>query len=130
MAEKRFYYVVFVGRVSGIYNSWIACSEQVIHFSGAVFKKYPSLEEANNAWTAYVEAHSNVQLLSPHLLNSRLIIHLCSLRVHCNALSWSCNRNFNFVGHHLYFVLVDLCITKFLAWSEILLAVSLVIDMM
>ncbi|KAI8559506.1 hypothetical protein RHMOL_Rhmol04G0179200 [Rhododendron molle] len=67
MAEKKFYYVVFVGRVSGIYDSWIACSKQEIHFSGAVFKKYPSLEEANNAWTAYVEAHSNVQLLSPQL---------------------------------------------------------------
>ncbi|KAG5553820.1 hypothetical protein RHGRI_005512 [Rhododendron griersonianum] len=65
MAEKRFYYVVFVGKVSGIYDSWIACSEQVTCFSGAVFKKYRSLEEANNAWTAYVEAHSNVQVPSP-----------------------------------------------------------------
>ncbi|XP_058208201.1 uncharacterized protein LOC131321216 [Rhododendron vialii] len=67
MAEKRFYYVVFVGKVPGIYESWIAYSEQVTRFFGAVFKKYLSLEEANNAWTVYVEAHSNVQLLSPQL---------------------------------------------------------------
>ncbi|KAF7135894.1 hypothetical protein RHSIM_Rhsim08G0141100 [Rhododendron simsii] len=61
MAEKRFYYVDFVGKVPGIDESWIDCSEQITSFSGAVFKKYPSLEEANNAWTAYVEAHSKVQ---------------------------------------------------------------------
>ncbi|KAG5523693.1 hypothetical protein RHGRI_030617 [Rhododendron griersonianum] len=67
MTEKRFYYVVFVGKVPKIYESWIACSEQVTRFSGAVFKKYPSLEEANNAWTVYVEAHSKVQLLSPQV---------------------------------------------------------------
>ncbi|KAI8569448.1 hypothetical protein RHMOL_Rhmol02G0280100 [Rhododendron molle] len=67
MAGKRFYYVVFVGRVPGIYESWIGCNEQVYRFPGATFKKYPSLEEANNAWTAYVETHSNVQLLSLQL---------------------------------------------------------------
>ncbi|KAI8563831.1 hypothetical protein RHMOL_Rhmol03G0139900 [Rhododendron molle] len=67
MARKRFCYVVFVGKIPGIYESWIACSEQVTHFHGAAFKKYPSLEEANNAWTVYVEAHFNVQLLSPKL---------------------------------------------------------------
>ncbi|KAG5516050.1 hypothetical protein RHGRI_025660 [Rhododendron griersonianum] len=71
MAAKRFFpgvhYVVFVGKVPGIYESWIDCSEQVTRFPGAAFKKYPSLEEANNAWTAYVEAHSHVQLLSPQV---------------------------------------------------------------
>ncbi|KAG5544693.1 hypothetical protein RHGRI_017215 [Rhododendron griersonianum] len=67
MAENRFYYVVFIGKVPGIYDTWIACSEQVIRFPGAVFKKYRSLEEANNVWTSYVEAHSNVQVLSPPL---------------------------------------------------------------
>ncbi|KAG5557624.1 hypothetical protein RHGRI_007769 [Rhododendron griersonianum] len=67
MTTKRFYYVVFVGKVPSIYESWIACSEQVTRFPGAAFKKYPSLEEANNAWTAYRRPHSNVQLLSPQL---------------------------------------------------------------
>ncbi|XP_058222744.1 uncharacterized protein LOC131332488 [Rhododendron vialii] len=67
MAEKRFYYVVFIGKVPGIYESWIACSEQVTRFSGAVFKKYPSLEEAKNAWSVFVESHSNVQMPSPQL---------------------------------------------------------------
>ncbi|KAI8567569.1 hypothetical protein RHMOL_Rhmol02G0132100 [Rhododendron molle] len=64
MTEKRFHYVVFVGKVPGIYESWIACSKQVTCFPGAVFKKYPSLEEAKNAWSVFVESHSNVQLPS------------------------------------------------------------------
>ncbi|KAI8559446.1 hypothetical protein RHMOL_Rhmol04G0174300 [Rhododendron molle] len=68
MTGRSFYYVVFVGRVPRIYDSWIACSEQVTCFPGAVFKKYPSLEAANNAWTAYRGPHSNLQLLSPQVL--------------------------------------------------------------
>ncbi|KAI8571387.1 hypothetical protein RHMOL_Rhmol01G0115900 [Rhododendron molle] len=67
MTGRRFYYVVFIGRIPGFYGSWIVCSEQVTGFPGAVFKKYPSLEAANNAWTVYRRPRSNVQLLSHQL---------------------------------------------------------------
>ncbi|KAI8571503.1 hypothetical protein RHMOL_Rhmol01G0124700 [Rhododendron molle] len=67
MTGRSFYYVVFVGRVPGIYDSWIACSKQVTCFPGNVYKKYPSFEAANNAWTTYRRPHSNVQLLSPQV---------------------------------------------------------------
>ncbi|XP_058197655.1 uncharacterized protein LOC131313382 isoform X2 [Rhododendron vialii] len=52
MRGKKFY-VVFVGRNPGIYDSWAACSDQVIRFPGAVHNKFASWDEAYNAWLAY-----------------------------------------------------------------------------
>lgn len=40
------YYAVRSGRVPGIYNSWDACNEQVHKFTGAIFKKFKNLGDA------------------------------------------------------------------------------------
>lgn len=45
--KKQKFYAVRIGRVPGIYNSWIDCSEQVAGFTGAKYKSFPTLEEAN-----------------------------------------------------------------------------------
>ncbi|KAF7144852.1 hypothetical protein RHSIM_Rhsim04G0120400 [Rhododendron simsii] len=52
MKGKKFY-VVFMGRNPGIYDSWATCSDQVIRFPGAVHNKFASWDEAYNAWLAY-----------------------------------------------------------------------------
>ena len=44
MAKK--YYAVAKGRVAGIYLSWAECKKQIDHFSGAVYKSFPTEEEA------------------------------------------------------------------------------------
>ena len=44
MAQK--YYAVAKGRVSGIYLTWAECKAQVEHFSGAVYKSFPTKTEA------------------------------------------------------------------------------------
>ena len=44
MAKK--YYVVKVGKSVGIYNNWEDCKKQVTGFSGAIYKSFPTLEEA------------------------------------------------------------------------------------
>lgn len=48
MAKK--YYVVWQGRETGIFTSWAQCKAQVDNFSGARFKSFPSLEEAQAAF--------------------------------------------------------------------------------
>lgn len=45
-SKRNVYYCVARGREVGIYMSWEHCSAQVMGFKGAVFKKFPSLEEA------------------------------------------------------------------------------------
>ncbi|VVU95431.1 RNase H [seawater metagenome] len=41
------YYAVQKGKKTGIYNSWDDCKKQVIGYSGAVFKKFQTLNDAN-----------------------------------------------------------------------------------
>lgn len=40
------YYAVKVGKSTGIYNNWKDCKKQVTGFSGAIYKSFPTLEEA------------------------------------------------------------------------------------
>ncbi len=44
MAKK--YYAVKQGRETGIFTTWDACKAQVMGYSGAVYKSFPTLEEA------------------------------------------------------------------------------------
>lgn len=44
MAKK--YYAVAKGRVPGIYFTWDDCKAQVEHFSGAVYKSFPTMGDA------------------------------------------------------------------------------------
>lgn len=46
MAKKKNYYAVKNGRKPGIYTTWADCQQEIIGFSGAVFKGFETLEEA------------------------------------------------------------------------------------
>ena len=41
------YYAVLKGRTPGIYKSWSECRDQIDGFSGAKFKKFKTIEDAN-----------------------------------------------------------------------------------
>lgn len=45
MAKKKFY-AVKVGKTPGVYLAWDDCKAQVDGFSGAVYKSFPTMEEA------------------------------------------------------------------------------------
>lgn len=47
LAKQKFY-AVRQGRVPGIYKTWAECQEQTTGFSGAVFKSFESLAEAED----------------------------------------------------------------------------------
>ena len=46
MAKKKNYYAVKNGRKPGIYTTWADCQQEIIGFSGAVYKGFETLEEA------------------------------------------------------------------------------------
>lgn len=47
MSEKK-YYAVKNGREIGIFESWEECQKQIINFSGAVYKKFTKLSDAES----------------------------------------------------------------------------------
>ncbi|ELP92246.1 hypothetical protein EIN_118200 [Entamoeba invadens IP1] len=48
-------YVVFEGRVRGLYATWAECDAQVKGFSGAKYKSYPSREDAEEAYIKHID---------------------------------------------------------------------------
>lgn len=49
MAKKNFY-VVWNGVVPGIYKTWDECRKQVEGYEGAIYKSFPTLEQAEKAF--------------------------------------------------------------------------------
>ncbi len=47
---KNKFYVVWIGRETGIFNSWAECQLQVKGFPGAKFKGYEHNNDAKSAW--------------------------------------------------------------------------------
>ena len=45
MKEKKFY-AVKVGKITGIFNSWKECEDQVVGFKGAMYKSFKNIEDA------------------------------------------------------------------------------------
>jgi len=48
MAKKC--YVVYIGRVPGVYEEWDDCAKQVNNFSGNLYQGYASREVAEEKW--------------------------------------------------------------------------------
>lgn len=49
MAQRKKFYVVWKGVVPGIYSSWDECKKNVQGYENALYKSFPTLEEAQNA---------------------------------------------------------------------------------
>lgn len=60
MAKKK-YYAVKKGKTPGIYNTWDECKVQVDGFSGAEYKSFGALEEAES----YLKGNQKVEELRP-----------------------------------------------------------------
>ena len=55
------FYAVKAGRVPGIYKTWAECQKQTVGYSGAIFKSFPTEQEARN--------YINNTIASIHLAN-------------------------------------------------------------
>ncbi|KAK1628180.1 hypothetical protein QYE76_002495 [Lolium multiflorum] len=68
-------YVVYKGRVPGVYEEWQDCLEQVNKFSGNSYKGYATREEAVAQWRAHVGKKKNrLKFLVPLLLTATAVI--------------------------------------------------------
>ncbi|KAK1654039.1 hypothetical protein QYE76_071844 [Lolium multiflorum] len=58
--QEMTYYVVFEGRVPGVYEEWEECKKQVHKFSGC-YKGYPTRHEAVAKWRAHQVNKSKIK---------------------------------------------------------------------
>lgn len=59
MAKKQRFYVVWKGVKPGVYNSWAECKAQVHGFDQALYKSFPTREEADRAFADNPWKHLN-----------------------------------------------------------------------
>ncbi|KAK1694541.1 hypothetical protein QYE76_011238 [Lolium multiflorum] len=68
------YYVVFEGRVPGVYEEWEDCKKQVHKFSGNCYKGYPTRHEAVAKWRNYQSNKSKMKMKTFVVLSVLLTI--------------------------------------------------------
>lgn len=51
MAKGKKYYTVWKGKTPGVYSTWEECKMQVEGFDGAMYKSFPTMTEAEYAFT-------------------------------------------------------------------------------
>ena len=79
--KKNKYYVVWKGFNTGVFSSWSACREVIQGYSGAVYKSFPSLSEAQKAFNdkSYMfKQKQKPQLHSSIVENSLSVDAACS----------------------------------------------------
>lgn len=80
MAEKKKFYVVWKGVKPGVYNTWSECEQQIKGFVGALYKSYPSLQEAEKAFSEkphlHLQSHSSSapKISSQHIIKDSLSV--------------------------------------------------------
>ena len=62
MAGKKKYYVVWTGRITGVFVVWGSCKAQVDQFEGAKYKSFESKMEADSAYQEGYEQYRKRQL--------------------------------------------------------------------
>ena len=68
-------YVVYKGRVPGVYEEWHNCHQQVHKFSGNSYKGYETREEAVAQWRRHVGKKMNrLKFLVPLLLTATAVV--------------------------------------------------------
>jgi len=79
------YYVVWKGREPGVFNNWEECKQQIFEFQGAIYKSFPTLEEAQQAFKNkphiyLTKTNSSIPTNSNHkpILNSLCVDGACS----------------------------------------------------
>lgn len=76
--SKKKYYVVWKGYQPGIYHTWDECKKQVDGFSGAKYKSFPSLQEAEKAFHQDFTSQKNERLDNSYIEDSISVDAACS----------------------------------------------------
>ncbi len=95
MASKRKFYVVWEGRVPGIYDNWADAHEQVDKFSGARYKAFDSCEDATIAFRKDGDAADRL-IFSRMAQKKQPVVNYAAfpeIRLEAISVDGACDRN-------------------------------------
>jgi ribonuclease HI len=73
MSKKKKYYVVWKGKIPGVYASWDECKAQIAGFKGAQYMSFPNQSEATRAFNSNYNAYKGQNKKSPGLSAAELL---------------------------------------------------------
>lgn len=73
MAKQQKYYVVWVGKQPGVYDTWAECKAQVDGELGTRYKSYPTLPEAQQAYADGWQKHVKLSARSAKQEQERIV---------------------------------------------------------
>jgi len=73
MSKKKKYYVVWKGKIPGVYTSWDDCKAQIAGFKGAQYMSFPTQSEATTAFNSNYNAYKGQNKKSPGLSAAELL---------------------------------------------------------
>jgi ribonuclease HI len=68
------WYVVYIGRVLGVYTEWSECHAQVTGFSGNDYKGFKSKEEAEASYLKFLRAEGRKNGMKNYIILVLLIV--------------------------------------------------------
>jgi ribonuclease HI len=88
MAKNKFY-VVWQGRICGVFNNWNDCKTQVEGFENAKYKSFETIQEAEKAYTdGYNNFYKNGRGRTCHLpTNNSPVLNSLSVDAACNMVT-------------------------------------------
>lgn len=92
--KKIKFYTVWVGREPGVYSSWDECQLQINGFENAIYKSFPSREEAEKAFKADSKDYIGIVNFKSTLSDSELsLIGLPKDNSICVDGAWNTSTN-------------------------------------
>jgi len=86
---KKKYYVVWVGKNPGIYDSWKECQSQISGYPAAKYKAFPSLEEATeafrNSFHSYYQSGNKKESRDYHNFSGEIIMDSICVDAACSG---------------------------------------------
>ncbi|MDR3048051.1 MAG: ribonuclease H family protein [Bacteroidales bacterium] len=90
MQKQQKFYVVWQGRICGVFDNWQDCQKQVLDFQGSKYKSFTSKKEAESAffegYQKYYKHHSTT-FNSQNNSNAKPILNSLSVDAACNMVT-------------------------------------------
>ncbi|WP_010136104.1 ribonuclease H1 domain-containing protein [Ochrovirga pacifica] len=92
MAKNKKYYVVWSGKIPGVYGNWNDCKKSIDGFPGAEYKSFTSKEEAEIAYTRSYLDYKGVNTKKP-VVDKELLAKIGEPNLHSIAVDAACSGN-------------------------------------
>ncbi|MGY6649357.1 ribonuclease H1 domain-containing protein [Wenyingzhuangia sp. IMCC45574] len=92
MAKSKKYYVVWSGKIPGVYNNWNDCKKSIDGFPGAEYKSFTSKEEAETAFTRSYLDYKGLNTKKP-VVDKELLAKIGKPNLNTIAVDAACSGN-------------------------------------